>query len=201
VSFARLRVADWVAFVAALALLFFMALDWYTTKVGEENRATQHHLKSVPPSPESNTAQVEHEAGQAAESQERNAWQAGGAIDRLALVVLLAAVGLSVAAAFFRAADRRFEPPWTPSAWAAVAGAVATLLVAYRIVQQPGVDETTVLKAGAPLALIAAGIVALASAGAMRNEERGEGFRELPAAGSAEAPPGDAGTAEERRPA
>ena len=30
-TFARLRTADWVAFVAALALLFTTAADWYST--------------------------------------------------------------------------------------------------------------------------------------------------------------------------
>ncbi|MFN2615811.1 MAG: hypothetical protein ABR581_01670 [Thermoleophilaceae bacterium] len=187
-----------MAFVAALALLFFMALDWYTSKEGEANRDTQHHLQTVPPSPESNTKQVEEEAGRAAESQERNAWQASGAIDRLALVALLAAVGLSVGAAFFRAADRRFEPPGTPSAYAAGAAALAALLVAYRIVQQPGVDETTVIKAGAPLALVAAGVVALGSARALRNEERGEAFREPAPSQPADSPPAAGEPGQER---
>jgi hypothetical protein len=187
VTFRRLRTADWVAFIAALALLFLMAPDWYTTKVGEANRTQQRRFERLPPTPEGNQDQLAQEAGRAAESQERNAWQQSGAIDRVILIVLLATVGLAVAAAFFRAANRRFEPPWTPSAYAAIAAAFGALLVAYRIIQQPGVDETTDLKAGAPLALVALGAVALSAARAMRNEDRGEAFRELP-------PPQPAGT-------
>ena len=33
-TFARLRAADWVAFLAALALLFATAADWYSTEGG-----------------------------------------------------------------------------------------------------------------------------------------------------------------------
>ena len=197
-TFARLRGADWVAFIAALALLFFMAIDWYTSKVGQEHRRTEQHLKQVPPTPESNTAQVEKEASQAAKAQERNAWQQGGAIDRVVLIALLATVAMGVAAAFLRAADRRFETPWTPSAYAALVAAAAALLVVYRIVQQPGDDATTEIRAGAPLALIAAGVVALASARALRNEERGQGARELPPPQPAEARSEGQGTARDR---
>ncbi len=37
-SFARLRAADWVAFIAALALLLVTAVDWYSTIQGEQAR-------------------------------------------------------------------------------------------------------------------------------------------------------------------
>jgi hypothetical protein len=180
-TFARLRGVDWLAFVAALALLFFMALDWYTTKAGEANRTQQHRFQRLPPTDEGDQAQLAQEAGAAAESQERNAWQQSGGVDRVALIVMLVTVGLAVASGFFRAAGRRFEPPWTPSAFAAIAATFGVLLVTYRIVQQPGLDQTTDLRLGAPLALGALAVIALASARAMRNEDRGEAFRELPA--------------------
>jgi hypothetical protein len=189
VTFTRLRAVDWLAFVAALALLFFMALDWYTTKAGEANRTQQHRFERLPPTDEGDQAQLAQEAGQAAESHERNAWQQRGGVDRVTLIVLLVTVGLAVAAGFFRAAGRRFEPPLTPSAYAAIAATLGVLLVAYRIIQQPGIDQTTDVKAGAPLALIALGVVALASTRGLRNEDRGEAFRELPAPQPAEAPP------------
>ena len=41
VTFERLRPADWVVFVAALALLFTTAPDWYSTTRGEEARQIQ----------------------------------------------------------------------------------------------------------------------------------------------------------------
>ena len=100
------------------------------------------------------------------------------AIDRVILLALLVTVGLAIAAAFFRAAGRKFEPPWTPSALAALAAVVSALLVTYRIVQEPGIDEFNTVKAGAPLAVIVLGVIALAAATAMRSEEAGTAFRE-----------------------
>ena len=40
-TFERLRPSDWVVFVAALALLFTTAPDWYSTTRGEEARQIQ----------------------------------------------------------------------------------------------------------------------------------------------------------------
>ena len=199
-TFLRLRAVDWVAFIAALALLFFMSPTWYTTKPAEANRAQQHRYQRVPPIDEGDQAQLAKEAGAAAKAQERNAWRPFGAIDRVVLIVMLVTVGLAVAAAFFRAAGRRFEPPWTPSAYTAVVATLAALLVTYRMVQQPGIDSITDLRIGAPLALGALGVVALASARALRNEDRGEAFRELPPPQPAAAPGGDQ-TAETQPPA
>src|SRR5205085_7693288 len=131
-TFLRLRWVDWVAFIAALALLFFMSPTWYTTKPAEANRAQQHRLQRLPPTDEGDQAQLAKEAGQAAKAQERNAWRPFGTIDRVVLIVMLVTVGLAVAPAFFRAAGRCFEPPWTPSGYTALAATLAALLVAYR---------------------------------------------------------------------
>jgi hypothetical protein len=181
-TFARLRGADWVAMVAAIALLFTMAADWYSTAQGEEARRLERLSEQFSRGP---GGEVEREfnkrAAEEAELEERNAWQQEGGIDRLILVVLLVTVGLALAAGFLRAADRRFEPPATPSAAAAVAAAVGGALVAYRMVQEPGLDVATKIKAGAPLALVALGVLALAAVAALRNEEEGRAARELPA--------------------
>ncbi len=80
---------------------------------------------------------------------------------------------LAVAGAWLRAAGRRFEPPSSPATATAVVATVTGLLVAYRIIQEPGFDETTTVQAGAPLALIVLGVVALASRESMRREEAG----------------------------
>jgi PHP family Zn ribbon phosphoesterase len=37
-TFERLRAADWVAFLAALGLLFVTAADWYSTQRGRQAR-------------------------------------------------------------------------------------------------------------------------------------------------------------------
>jgi drug/metabolite transporter (DMT)-like permease len=179
-TFERLRLADWVALVAALALLFVMAADWYTTAQGQNARRVQHELSTTPKGGEAgeDLQNARNTAKEQAEASEKNAWQEDGAIDRLILLALLATVALAIAAAVFRAAGRKFEPPWTPSALAAIGAVVSALLVTYRIVQEPGIDEFNTVKAGAPLAVIVLGVIALTAATAMRAEEAGTAFRE-----------------------
>jgi len=189
VTFARLNRWDVVAFLSALALLFAMAADWYSTVQGEEARRIERisedsdalNRRSVEPS-------LPERAAERAEGLERNAWEPASAVDAVLLVVLLAVVGFAVVLAFTRAAGRRFEPPLTPSATLAVAAALAGLLVAYRIVQQPGSDVGTTVKVGAPVALVLLGLIALAASRALGAEEEGREFRPLEAPGDAASP-------------
>jgi hypothetical protein len=51
---------------------------------------------------------------------------------------------------------------------AGLAACVTALLVLYRILQEPGFDEITVVKAGAPLALGVLGVMAFACATSLR---------------------------------
>ena len=179
-TFERLRLADWVALLAALLLLFVMAMDWYSTPHGQEARRIQRELSDTPrtgPAGEDFRAARER-AKEEAEGSEENAWQADETIDRVILVSLLATAGLAIAAAVFRAAGRQFAPPLTPSALAALAAVGSALLVTYRIVQEPGIDEFSTVKAGPPLALIVLGALALGEALAMRAEAAGTAFRE-----------------------
>jgi drug/metabolite transporter (DMT)-like permease len=179
-NFERLRLADWVALLAALALLLVMATDWYTTSQGEAARRAQHQLSDTPKTGAAgeDLESVKRDAREQAEESERNAWQADGGIDRLILLSLLATAGLALAAAFLRAAGRQFEPPWTPSALAALAAVISALLVTYRIVQEPGIDEFNTVTGGPPLAVIVLGVLAVAAASAVRAEEAGTAFRE-----------------------
>jgi hypothetical protein len=183
VTFARLRTADWVAMVAALALLLVMAADWYSTARGEAAREVEENTEGTfGGQAGQDISDVNEEARATAEGEERNAWQADGAVDRLILVVLLATVGLALAAGCLRAAGARFEPPLTPSALAAIGAGVAALLVIYRILQEPGLDAASTVEAGAPLAVVALGVIAFACSRALKNEEEGAPFRELTAA-------------------
>jgi hypothetical protein len=165
VTFTRLRLADWVAFLAALALLFALAADWYSTKGGEQARQFE---QSTPSRGEG--AELADDAAATAESAERNAWQADGGIDRVILVGLLATVALAVCAAFMRAAGR--GPGFT--ALAGLAAALTALLVLYRMLQEPGTDDVTTVQAGAPLALAVLGVLALACAMSLRAEDEAE---------------------------
>jgi hypothetical protein len=188
VTFARLRLADWVALIAALALLLVTAADWYGTTTGDEARRVQN--LTAPSGGETGDVEreVREDARLRAEAAERNAWQATGGIDRLILIGLLATAALAVYAAFMRAAGRRYGSGLSPSLLAGVVAAGTALLVTYRIVQEPGFDASTTVKAGAPVALILLGAIAFACATAARAEEAGTELRELPVAHGTESP-------------
>jgi hypothetical protein len=188
VTFARLLRADAVAMVAALALLFVMALDWYSTNLGEEARRQERLAQPHGATGGEIAREVKRDGRVIGEGEEANAWQLDGAIDRLILLGLLATVVLAVGAAYLRAAGRRFEPPLTPSALAAVTATTTALLIAYRIIQEPGFDERTVVKSGAPLSLIVLAVIALACRSALSQEEAGTAWRELPSAETSETP-------------
>jgi hypothetical protein len=188
VTFTRLLRADAVAMIAALALLFVMAVDWYSTALGEEARRQEKLAQPQGAAGGEVERRIDEDAPVVAENAERNAWQVDGAIDRLILFGLLTTIVLAVGAAYARAAGRRFEPPITPSALAAVSAAVTALLIAYRIIQEPGFDEATVVKAGAPLALIVLAVIALACRSALTQEEAGTAWREDAPAAETPAP-------------
>ena len=180
-SLSRLTRADWIAWLAALALLFVMAMDWWSNALGDDARQTE----SVAPTGGAESGeigrQVEETARLTAEAQERNAWDPVAAIDGVILIVLLLAIAWTLAAVIARAMGRRYDV-----SLAAVAGATAAVgaaLVAYRIVQEPGVDSITTVKIGAPLAVLCAAALALANSSAMSNErEPAEAADEPPAA-------------------
>jgi hypothetical protein len=179
VTFARLRTADWVAMVAAIALLFVMAADWYSTATGEEARRIEGLTDPEGAQGGEIERDVQEEARVTAEGEEQNAWQADGGIDRVILAVLLAAVACALAAGFFRAAGRRFRGPLTPSALAGLLAAAGALLLSYRLIQEPGFDEATTVQAGAPIAIAVLGVLAYAAATALRAEDQGKEFREV----------------------
>jgi hypothetical protein len=162
-TFARLRLADWVVFVAALALLFTTAPDWYNTTRGEEARQIQKQAGGGGQV----EREVEEDAGALAESQERNAWQEDALIDRIILIALLVTSALGVFAAFWRASGRGSDGLGAFGI-AGLAACITALLVLYRIIQEPGFDELTTVKVGAPLALGVLGVMAFACATAVR---------------------------------
>jgi hypothetical protein len=181
VTFARLRVADWVVFIAALALLFSTAFDWYSTEAGVEARRIQENARPEEGQTTGQAeAEVERQAGALAESKERNAWQEDGAIDRIILIGVLVTAALGVLAAFWRASGREARG-LGPYGWAGLSACVTALLVLYRVLQEPGFDELTTVQIGAPLALGVLGVFAFAAATSLRDEARSE-TREEPVA-------------------
>ena len=163
-TFERLRLSDWVVFVAALALLFTTAPDWYSTTRGEEARQIQ---KQAGASDAQERRDVAHDAAALAESQEKNAWQVDGLIDRIILMALRATSALGVGAAFWRASGRSSDGLGAFGV-AGMAACITALLVLYRIIQEPGFDDLTTVKIGAPLALGVLGVMAFACANSVR---------------------------------
>jgi hypothetical protein len=178
VTFLRLNRGDVIAAVAALGLLLFMAMDWYSTPAGESFRDTEELFDpdSAPQSAREGFRVEQEDARLAAEAEERNVWQvvfsggANGVIDAVILVLLVATAVTALMAAAFRAAERPYRPPRTPSALAAVLAAVTGLLVVYRMIQEPGLDQASVVKLGAPLGLLALGLILYGALEAVRIE-------------------------------
>jgi hypothetical protein len=174
-TFTRLGRGDLLAMIAALALLLVMATDWYSTKQGEQVRHDQGLVR--PPLNSADDPKVSTQLGEFADTQEKNAWQADGVIDRLILIGLVAAVALALVAAWARAADRRVRiGRWSPSAVASVVGLLTCAMLVYRILQPPGLNAAAVVKAGAPLGLLCIGLLTLGARVGARGEraERAE---------------------------
>ena len=198
-TFARLTRGDWLAAVAALALLLVMALDWYTTEGAQDAiRAAEQTDTSGAQSGEPGR-QAREDAEIIRNRSEKNAWQAEPFADRVVLLALLAAVILALAAAWLRAANKRFDPPWTPSTLATGAGLAAAVLLAARIIQKPSAEPGAVVKLGAPLGLVCVGILAVGARLAWNAERDGSAFTERSAGETA--PDDDEATAEPARPA
>jgi hypothetical protein len=179
-SFSRLRLVDWVAFVAALALLLVMALDWYTTQEGADLRRDAG-LAITGAQTHGQAPDLKGAYNTAANGFEKNAWQEHAAIDRIILVTLLLAAVAAVIAAFMRAAGRRFKSRLTPSAVAAVAAVAAAVMLFYRILQPPGWNPAAVVKVGAPLGLLCAAVLAIAERIAVRYERDGTAWSRVEA--------------------
>jgi hypothetical protein len=179
VTFARLTRGDWLALVAALALLLVMSLDWYSTEAGVDARKDAQSIQPRGATAGEVARALDRSANEAANRAEKNAWQADAFADRLILLALLATAALAIASAFLRAADVRFGRPWSPSALTAVFGLGAVLLLAARIVQKPSAEIGAVVKVGAPLGLVCVGLVAIGARVAW-NTERDDSEAESP---------------------
>jgi drug/metabolite transporter (DMT)-like permease len=170
VRFERLTRGHVVAAVAALVLLLVMAMDWYGSHAADEAREVSKSAQTRGAQAGEAGRALQQDADRVIARDEKNAWQEQRSFDRFLLILLLACVFLPLFAAAHRAAGRRSEPPWTPSAIAAIVAAVAALLVAYRIINEPGNDLTTTVRIGAPLGLLCLAAIGLGSAWAFQGE-------------------------------
>ena len=162
-----------VALVGALALLLVMAMDWYSSATGDEARRIEEQTEN-PSGAEAGEVdrRLNEDAREIAEDEEKNAWQADALIDRVILAFMLLAILFAVLTAIARAAGGKPTKGMGPAGAAALFAAAAAALVAYRIIQEPGLDSATNVKAGAPLALIALAMIALGSSSSLRADEK-----------------------------
>src|SRR5829696_7993989 len=165
----RLRLGHAVAFVAALALMFIMAGDWYTTDDGVRARQIERSAGQGLPGWGMIDRGAVDDARLEAEKAERNAWQVASFLDALVLVALLATVALAIAAAALQAAGRTFDPRRSPSSAAGAAAAAAFVLVVAQAAARLDPDSDDVFQVGLPLAVRALGAIALGSAMAVRD--------------------------------
>jgi len=171
------RAGHVVALIGALLLLLVTSMDWYGTQKGEEFREAQRNAEDSPA-----LSEVEERAEQAAEPEEKNAWQAADLsdwdretlIDKVLLAVILAAALLAALTAMARTAGAQSTPGLGPAGVAALLATLGAALVAYRIIQEPGLDAATVVKPGAPLALLPLALIALGASSALRADAREE---------------------------
>jgi uncharacterized membrane protein YhaH (DUF805 family) len=171
----KLSTGEKVSAVSAVLLFIFMFFDWFGAKVS----GVGGFSGEVP------GAHV-------------NAWQAFGVIDIILLIAIVCALGVAV----IRLTDADLEPPVSLNTIVAALGALAVVLVLYRIIDPPGgghafgvtVDVTR--KLGVFLGLIASGGIAYGGYLAMQEEgvTFGDAADRLSGGGRAAGagPPGDA---------
>ena len=168
-----MRIGHVIALVGALALLIVMAVDWYSTAQGDEARRIES-ITENPSGAESGEIdrRLNEEARFVAEGEEKNAWQVDHIIDRILLGLMIAAIVLAVLTAVARAAGAKPTKGIGPAGLTAICAAAAAVLVAYRIIQEPGIDAGTNVKAGAPLAVLALAMIALGASSALKADDK-----------------------------
>jgi hypothetical protein len=163
-----------------------MAMDWYSTEQGDEARRIES-ITEDPSGAESGEIdrRLNEQAREVAEGEEKTAFQADGLIDRILLGLMIGAIVLAALTAIARAAGARPTEGLGPGGLAALFATAAAVVLAYRIIQEPGLDAATNVKAGAPLALLPLAMIAVGSAWALRADDEEADKEEAPDAGAA----------------
>jgi len=146
----KLSTGERIAAVSGILLFIFMFFDWF----GAEVSGVTGFSGSVP--------------GEGA-----SAWDALDVIPIFLMLAIVVAIGVAIV----RLTDADLEPPVSMNAIVAVLGALAVLLILYRIVDPPsgggdfgGVEVDITLKFGIFLSLLAAIGIAYGGYSAMREE-------------------------------
>jgi hypothetical protein len=136
----RLRLGEWVAAVGGVGLAASLFLPWYEPTVGVD---------------------LEHDIGP-----ELTGFESFSVLDLYLVIVAL----LPLALALLQATRRSPTLPVGAAVLTVLVGAVATLLVSYRIVNQPGPNEFVEVRPWAWLGLLATVAIAVGGWESLRNE-------------------------------
>jgi hypothetical protein len=131
----RLRDGEWIAGAGGVALLAAMFLHWYGLDLGPVQDAVADFVDV---------------------GAEATAWQAFDVLDIVLALLALVPFGLVLT----QATRRSPSVPVAFSVLTALAGALAALLILYRIVNQPGPNDVVEVQAGAWLGLVASLVIA-----------------------------------------
>ena len=173
-----------VAGMAGLALLLVtVGVDWYGTVQGDEARALEEQTEDASGAEAGEVSRTVNErAGEVADRETDKAWEADALIDRVVLALLGATILLAVATWFTRSLGARPSGGLGPAGLTALLATASALVVAYRTIQEPGLDDATTIKIGPVIALVLLGAIAFGSSAALRQDESEE---EAPDAGAA----------------
>lgn len=165
-----------MAGIAALGLLLVtVGMDWYGTTQGDEAREIEEQTEGASGAESGEIQRNVHErAAEVADRETDKAWEADGLIDRVILVLLGATIVLAVVTWFTRSLGGRPTKGLGPAGACALLASVTAVLVAYRIIQEPGFDDATTVKAGPVVALLLLAAIAIGSSWALRDDEQQE---------------------------
>ena len=174
-----------IALVGALALILVVgAVDWYGTELGDEAQRIEEATDDASGAEAGEVDRRLNEEGEFISDRETDkAWEADAVIDRVILGLLLLTILLTVATVLARSAGGRATKGLGPPGLSALAATIGAILVAYRIVQEPGLDEGTTVKIGPLLALFALAAIAIGMSSALRQDEEETSSGERPARG------------------
>ncbi|MDX6674350.1 MAG: hypothetical protein QOH11_1768 [Solirubrobacteraceae bacterium] len=170
----KLRLGELIAGVSAILLFIVMFFHWYGIKTGLSSQGSAI-FKSVTGQSVGSTVGV-------------SAWQIYSYTDLLLLLLIILAIGMVV----LSATERSAAVPISMNAIVTAFGGLMTLIVLYRLINQPGPNDFVTVKFWGYVGLLLTAGIAVGAFLAMRDE--GTSFsdtarRLLGATGGAAAPP------------
>ena len=165
-----------MAGLAALALvLVTTGVDWYGTRTGDEAREIEERTEDASGAEAGEVERTVNErAGEVADRETDKAWEADGLIDRIILVLLAATIVVAVLNWFARSLGAKPTQGLGPAGLGALLATAAAILVAYRMIQEPGLDDATTVKIGPLIAIVLLAAIAIGSSSALREDEEKE---------------------------